>query len=387
MRLKGDDRKCLVRGQAPEDVEVARTEGAYVIDGQGRRYIDFTSGWCVGNVGWGQDEIREAVQRSRSPEYVNPNYLYRPWVELGKTLARIAPGKLAKTVRATGGTEAVEIAFQIARLATKREKILAVEGSYHGNSIAVRAVAEAGRIKTPLDARAAEAVERRLRRRDVAAVILEPILLNRGVLAPDLEFMERLAASCGKHGTLLILDEVATGFGRTGTLFAAERFGAEPDLLCLAKGITGGYAPLGATMITDKVARAIEGKFSFYSTYGWHPYSVDAALANLRWLLKRRDALLRNVAERSAYARARLSRMKFRDPCSIRVEGLAIGVEFAEDFDAGKLSDKCRKAGLLVSADKNLLWIFPPLTIDSETCRKGFDLLQSVVTARGRAAA
>ncbi len=257
MNLTQRDRKFLGRESAPEDIQVARMTGSFVYDARGRRYIDFLSGWCVGNFGWSNRDIRPKARRR--PDYVYPEYLYRPWVELAELLAEISPGKLQKCFRATGGSEAVEIALQIAMAATGRRKFVSLEGSYHGNTIATVSIGSTEeqepypnllsnclKISPPLDARAAARLERLLKRKDVAAFIMEPISCNLAVLIPEQEFMETAQDLCRRNGALFIADEVACGFGRTGRLFASEHFGLEPDILCMGKAITGGFAPMGA---------------------------------------------------------------------------------------------------------------------------------------------
>jgi adenosylmethionine-8-amino-7-oxononanoate aminotransferase len=173
------------------------------------------------------------------------------------------------------------------------------------------------------------------------------------------------------------MDEVATGFGRTGKLFGSEHFDLAPDIMCLAKAITGGYAPLGATMVTDAVARAIKDTFSFYSTYGWHPLSVDTALANIRYIITHKEKLLQHVMEMSAYFEARLSQMKFKFPATIRMRGLAIGVEVDEPGYAAKVQDKALESGLLFSVENDVLKLFPALTVTQETAREGLDILEA----------
>jgi acetylornithine/N-succinyldiaminopimelate aminotransferase len=199
---------------------------------------------------------------------------------------------------------------------------------------------------------------------------------NLGVLIPSQEFMTRVRDACRKHGTLSVMDEVATGFGRTGKLFASEHFKLDPDVLCLAKAITAGFAPMGATLVTKAVADA--AGVAFYSTYGWHPLSVAAALANLRYWSMNSAALLANVESQSDFFRARLSAMKFAEQASVRIMGLAIGIEFSErSLYASRLGERCREAGLLVSTeDDNLLTMFPALTIDRKTVREGLDILE-----------
>ncbi|HEY3198706.1 MAG TPA: aspartate aminotransferase family protein [Nitrospirales bacterium] len=390
MNVKEMDSTFLARDSPAEDVQVVKSSGSVLISARDRRYIDFLMGWCVGNLGWDHIEIRSQVRRSRSPAYVNPAYLYKPWAELARLLADITPGRLKKSFRATGGTEAVEVAIQIAMLSTKRDRFCSIEGSYHGNSIGAMSIASSDyrkqyknllngcqKVRPPLNDKALDKVEKMLSRRNIAAFIMEPIICNLGVLIPEKEFMVGVQSLCRQYGTLLIVDEVAAGFGRTGRLFASEHFDMEPDIMCLAKAITGGYAPLGATVTTDKVAESIQEEFSFYSTYGWHPLSVDAAITNIRYLVKHKARLLANVSEMSHYFESRLSRMKFKYPARIRIKGLAIGVEVSNADYVSKRVDKCRQAGLLITAEENVLLLFPALNIDQKIAEKGLDILES----------
>jgi 4-aminobutyrate aminotransferase-like enzyme len=381
------DRRYLAREEPPDGVQVARSDGCFVFDHHGKKHIDFTAGWCVGNLGWGSDEVRSAIRDFDGPAYVHPDHLYRPWAELAEALAGIVPVRRAKCYRATGGSEAVEIALQVAMAATGREGFVALEDCYHGNTLGPRSLAgdrdkypnllaHCHHVGPPLDDRAAARVERVLKGGKAAAFVMEPVVCNLGVLIPSKEFMTRVRAACRETGTLFVADEVATGFGRTGKLFASEHFDLDPDVVCLAKAITAGYAPMGAAVVSADVADA--AGVGFYSTYGWHPLSVAAALANLKYWARHGERVLANVAEQGDYFRARLTGMKFSKPASVRVMGLAIGVEFGDGSDyAAKLGDRCQEAGLLVSAEEdNLLTLFPPLTIDREVARQGLDILE-----------
>jgi adenosylmethionine-8-amino-7-oxononanoate aminotransferase len=392
MTIKHADRRVLARNSPAEDVQVARTRGSYLYDASGRRYIDFHPGWCVGNFGWGRPEIEAAIRRSRRADYVTPDFLYAPWVELAELLAAITPGRLKRSFRAVGGTEAVEIALQVAMSATGRHKFLSIEDSYHGNSIGALSIGASEtrerlknllpncfKISAPLDEAAAAKAETRLKRRDIAAFIMEPIVCNLGVLVPEPAFMSRMQALCRKYGTLLIMDEVATGFGRTGKLFGSMHFDIEPDIMCLAKAITGGYAPMAATIVTEAVARSLDDDFSFYSTYGWHPVSVAASLAAIKFLVKHEKELLAGVEELSEYFQVRLSSLDFGQPVRIRIKGLAIAIECAEDGAAERLREKCRRKGLLVSVEDEYLMLLPALTMDRRTAQRGLDILQSCV--------
>jgi 4-aminobutyrate aminotransferase-like enzyme len=388
MPLRQADRKVMARDEAAEDIEVADTRGSCVVTARGRKYIDFVMGWCVGNRGWGDAEMRGRIRRFRGPDYVYPGHLYRPWVELADLLLRIAPGRLGKVFRATGGTEAVDIALQAAMRHTGRSRFVSIEGCYHGDSLAAASLGSSDpagtgrpflpctRLNPPLADRAAEKAERALARKDVAALIMEPIVCNLGVISPAAGFMPRIQQACRRHGTLLIMDEVATGFGRTGKLFASEHHGVKPDILCLAKAITGGYAGMGAVLTTNAVAKSMADS-GYYSTYGWHPLSVEAALANVRYMVRHRREIEHLTDCMSRYFSERLNAMDFRKAPEIRVRGLAIGIEFREEAYATRIADQCRASGLLLSdLGGGTLALFPALNIDLATARRGLDILE-----------
>ena len=165
--------------------------------------------------------------------------------------------------------------------------------------------------------------------------------------------------------------------GLTGAdALAGRRDRLEADIMCLAKAVTGGYAPMGATMVSEAVARAVQKTFSFYSTYAWHPLSVDAALANVRYFINHKEDLLRHVIEVSAYFEARLFQMRFKFPTTIRMRGLAIGVEVDEPGYAAKIH-KTLESGLLLSAENDVLKLFPALTVTQETAKEGLDILEA----------
>jgi adenosylmethionine-8-amino-7-oxononanoate aminotransferase len=377
----------LAREEKPE-LRIARSHGNYVFDARGRKYIDFLMGWCVGNFGWGNAVIEKRAAAYEGPDYVYPNFDYPPWDELAGLLLSIAPGSLQTCFRATGGSEAVDLALQAALIATGRRRFLSLEDSYHGNTLAGLSVGASEyrqkrknllpgcrKVKAPLGRKALAAIERELKRKDVAAFIMEPISMNLGALVPDVEVIASIQALCRKHGTLFIADEVATGFGRTGTFFACEQLGIEPDMMTVAKAITDGVGGMGAMLASAKVARAMEKDGAFYSTYGWHPRSVEAAIATLRYLIRHERRLFADMAKVSEYFRMRLEAMAFKREASIRVRGLAIGIHFGDEKYAGKVADRCRAQGLLVSPEGGTLLLIPALNVDIDTARKGLDIL------------
>ena len=378
--------------QGDGDFHVARAAGNYLIDTRGKRYVDFVMGWCVGNFGWGDPELERRIERFRGPDYVYPDYSYRPWEELATLLARIAPGNLTKCFRATGGSEAVELAIQAAMLHTKRHAFVSLEDSYHGNTFGAMSVAgseyrekfprllpNCHKITPPLDDDALDRIETRLKRRDVAAFIMEPVSMNLGVCIPEPGFMEGLRALCTRYRTLLILDEVACGFGRTGKIFATEHFDIEPDIVCIAKAISGGVAGMGAMLATPAVGKTMESKGEFYSTYGWHPRSTDVAIASIRRIIRDKRMMLAQVAQMSDYFRERIGEIEFESKMTLNMIGLAIGLHFDDDDYADELTDRCRRNGLLVASQSPDVLLLPALNIDRRTASRGLNILEQSV--------
>src|SRR3989338_174726 len=391
MNIQNKDKKYLGREGSPKPIVIKKAKGSYLYDDKNIKYIDFFVGWCVGNVGWNPNEIVKQIKKFDGPNYVPPGYYYQGWAELAEILAKISPGKLIKSFRATGGTEAVEIALQAAMSHTKRSKFISIEGSYHGHSIGAMSIGASDfrtwysnllpgchKINSPLDKKAAREVEKMLSKRDVAAFISEPIVCNLAVEIPTKEFFKIVQAACKKYGTLFIADEVATGFGRTGKLFACEHYDLKPDIMTIAKGATGGFGALGATLMTSQVAKSFEFDFSYYSTFGWHPLNVEATIANINYFLKRKEKLLDNANKLGKYFEKRLNAMKFKVNPEIRAKGLAIGLEFRKAGYPSKIINKCLSKGLLVAnAGSTNIIMFPPLNLNLQTARQGLDIFES----------
>jgi len=376
----------LVQNGGTADIEVARARGSYVYDARGRKYIDFMMGWCVGNFGWGRPDLRRRIHAFRGPDYIYPGYAYKPWRVLAELLVGLAPEGLTRCCRATGGSEAVELALQAAMLHTGRRKFAALEDAYHGNTLGAMSVGDGddavrvlsvARLKPPLDADALDRLQTRLKQRDVAAVIMEPISMNLGVLIPEPEFMEGLVPLCHRFGTLLILDEVATGFGRTGKLFATEHYDVQPDMMTIAKAATGGAAGIGALLVREDLAKTLEEAGNVYSTYGWHPLSVDVAIANVRWIKRNQRRLLDQVDRLSAYFVERLRGMAFPEEPEIRWRGMAIAVDVRDEKYAGRVARTCRARGLLLDCQETVLLMLPALNVGRATAKAGLDILEA----------
>ena len=381
------ENKYLGMSETPA-IQVKRAQGDFVYDSRGKKYIDFVMGWCVGNFGWGNPQIVRAVQRYDGPDYVYPEYSYAAWGELARLLASITPGRLTKSFRATGGSEAVELALQAAMLHTGRKKFVALEDSYHGNTIGAMSIASkenreklsnllpyCHRIPTPLDEHALERLKNALKGRDVAAFIMEPVAMNLNVLIPEKSFMKEAQQLCRRYGTLLVMDEVACGFCRTGKIFASEYFDIEPDIMTMGKAVTGGVAGLGATIMTEEVADSLSEDGNIWSTFGWHPRSVVAAIATATYVKRRQRQILRHAAELSEYFRASLSSMDFRGYNAVNMIGLAIYLNVGDEDYAEEIRKKCQRKGLLLVTQADGLLLIPAVTVDRQVAARAMDIL------------
>ena len=381
------ENKYLGMSETPA-VQVKRAQGDFVYDSRGKKYIDFVMGWCVGNFGWGNPQIVRAVQRYNGPDYVYPEYSYAAWGELARLLASIAPGNLTRSFRATGGSEAVELALQAAMLHTGRKKFVALEDSYHGNTIGAMSIASkenreklsnllpyCHRIPTPLDEHALERLKSALKGRDVAAFIMEPVSMNLNVLIPEKSFMKEAQQLCRRYETLFVMDEVACGFCRTGKVFASEHFDIRPDIMTMGKAITGGVAGLGATIMTEEVADSLSEDGNIWSTFGWHPRSVVAAIATVTYIKRRRRQILQHAAELSEYFRATLSSMSFRGYSAVNILGLAIYLNVGDEDYAEEIQKKCQRKGLLLVTQEDGLLLIPAVTVDRQVAARAMEIL------------
>ncbi|MDT0690213.1 aspartate aminotransferase family protein, partial [Salegentibacter sp. F188] len=386
------DKKFFGRGKPVMELEVTKVKGSFIYDAEGKEYVDFLGGAGVGNLGWDKEEIENVLRKNDRPSYVYPNFYYKPWTELAEILANITPGELSKSFRVTGGSEAVDASLLIAMMYTGRKKFLSLEGSYHGNTIGALSVAsssnrkkfpnllsECEKIETPLNEEALNKVEDQLKNNEVAAFIMEPIVSNLGVIIPKEKFMSKLAEICKTHGTLLIMDEAVTGFGRTGKLFATEYYDIKPDIMIMAKALSAGHEGIGAVITTPEVAEKVEGKVGLYSSYGWHPTSTDVAIKTMHYILKNKDKIFKNISDKSEIFEEELSKIDFGKEIELRIKGLTIGIDVKDEEFASKIQESCLKHGLLINIQGSSLVLFPPMNIDSLTVTKGIDLLNKSV--------
>ena len=274
-------------------------EGAHLIDADGERYLDLFGGYGVFAIGRNHPEAIAAVQEVMAASTANLPQLGVTLLSgvLAEALLQRAPGSVAAMVPANSGTEAVEAAIKIARAATGRRRVLFAEHAFHGltlGSLSLNGNAEFrdgfGPLLPGCDAVAfgdAGALEHQLQRGDVAAFIVEPVQ-GKGVNLPPADYLQRAQALCGEAGALFVCDEVQTGIGRTGRFLALEHWDLQPDMICVAKALSGGLVPIGAVLVSrkafDSVFDGMERAVRHGSTFGGNDLAAAAALATLRVL-------------------------------------------------------------------------------------------------------
>jgi adenosylmethionine-8-amino-7-oxononanoate aminotransferase len=349
---------------------LVRGDGCRLWDARGRVYLDSLAGLYVVNVGHGRKEIGEAMARQAGElAYVSAaSYTSLPAVQLGEVLAGLTPGDLNRFFFCSGGSEAVETAMKIAKQIQamrgfpKRYKIIARVGGYHGATFGAMSITSSRnetyfgpfmpgvsfvpspdryRLRFGLggeaeDLACAEAIDYEIRAQGaetVAAVIGEPISAANNTHVPSPRYWQRVREICDKHGVLLILDEVINGFGRTGTMFATEKFGVVPDLMTMAKGLSSGYAPIGAVAVRDALFEEFKRQdvaLAHLLTFGGQAVSCAAALANIEIL--QRENLAQRAAEQGAYLLRALDALRPHPTVGdVRGLGLLCAVELVKD--------------------------------------------------------
>lgn len=340
-------------------------DGCYFTDGNGKRFLDFSSQLMCMNLGHNNAAVIESIaEQARTLAYAAPFYATTARAELSKLLLEVLPEGLTKFFLAPSGTEANEAAFKIARMYTGKSKIIARYRSYHGStagSIAATGdprrwpIEPAGKgpgvIFSPevncyncpikhtypsCGIACADYLEHMIANEgDVAAVLVEPVVGTNGVLVPPPEYFPKLRKICDDHGVLLIADEVMSGWGRTGKWFAVDHWGVKPDILTTAKGITSAYVPLGLCATTGKIAEFFdEHYFAHGHTYEAHPMSVGPAVATIQEM--KRLKLVDRSAEIGAYLGEKLRGLKPKHPSIGDVRGLGLfwAVELVKDQKA-----------------------------------------------------
>ena len=384
MSITQKDKLYVGRSGEYLPIEITKAQGSYIWSNK-KRYIDFWMGWNVGNIGWNNKYVLNKLKKFKGPNYVTPKFVYKRWIDLAKLLAKITPGKLTTSFRATGGTEAVEVAMQAAIRHTKRTKFISLEESYHGHSFGALSIGNSSyrkmlpnllpgchKIKTPLNRQAALKIEKLLKKEDIAAYIAEPIVCALAMETPTQEYYDILTDACKKYNTLLIMDEVASGFGTMGKLFASEHYKLKPDIMTVAKGLSGGYGAIGATITTKKVAQSIK-KHPTYSTFGWLPLDTEGAIANIEYILK--NKLWKRAEKMESFFEEKINKMNFKQKPELRIKGLGMAIRFKKQGYAQQIRKKAIQKGLIFPAGRYAISMFPALTIEKSTAEQGLNIL------------
>jgi 4-aminobutyrate aminotransferase len=385
---------------------VKQGRGMVIEDVDGNLFLDFMAGIAVTSTGHSHPKVVKAIeeQARKFLHICGSDFYYEPMADLLEKLSQLTPGKSPKKIFLTNsGTEAVEAALKLARFATNRKHIIAFLGAFHGRtmgSLSLTASRSSHRAHfspfvpdvhhVPYPSRSIDSLDylerfvlrHEVAAEEVAAIFVEPIQGEGGYIVPPAEFLPSLQDLCGRHGILLVLDEIQSGFGRTGKMFACEHWGIAPDILCLAKGIASGM-PLGAMIARSDISSWTRGTHG--STFGGNPVACAAALATIKLL---EEGLVANAAETGSYLKGNLANLRsvHRHISDVRGLGLMIGVEFAgaDGTPDAKLRNtvmaKCFEKGLLLlNCGESAIRFCPPLIVTGEEADIAVEIFDSVL--------
>ena len=407
-------------------IAVKYGEGVYLYDYDGRRYLDFSSGLMNVNIGHGNQRVTEAVvKQMQEVSYVTPSCVTKVRGELGKKLAEICPGDLNKAFFTLCGASSIENAIKLARLYTGRHKILSRYQSYHGSSSGAMTASGDPR-KLPVDSQQApnfvhfdlpylyrwEYGEDNLLKEcvanlerliayegpsNIAAILLEGESGSSGCLKYPVGYLKQVREICDMHSILLIMDEVMSGFGRTGKWFGFENHGIVPDMIAMAKGLTSGYLPLGCLMVSDKIASKYDDTIlALGLTYSAHPVSCAAALEMLK--IYEDDNLIANAATMGKYVDAQVELLKQKHPSigDWRNTGLLGCLELVKNrtikepmapFNAkpdemtvmNKVAAKIKDLGMYTFVRWSYIFIAPPLCVTKKQIDEGLEIISEAI--------
>jgi 4-aminobutyrate aminotransferase/(S)-3-amino-2-methylpropionate transaminase len=408
-----------------QPVVVEKANGAMMIDIHGKNYIDCFSGIAVTNTGHCNEKVNEAAKAQMDKWVHCCSYVYysQPTADLAEKLALITPGRLQKSFFGNGGAEAIEGALRLAKQFTGKTEFIALQGSFHGRSYATLSVTgNAARkrrggpymvgchflpapycyrcffeLKYPTcGLRCARALEDIIRFNTfdhVAAFIAEPLLGEGGIITPPDDYFLKIENILKKYGILFLVDEVQTGFGRTGKMFGIEHYGVEPDIMAMAKGIANGF-PLSAFIAREEIADSFKPG-DHLSTFGGNPVSCAASLANIEFLEEQK--LAEAALKKGEFLMGQLEALKakHKQVGEVRGKGLMLGIELIRDkektpapIEGSKIRDFCLEKGVLLGLGGiygNVLRIQPPLVISETQLREVVTILDLALQKMGEA--
>jgi taurine---2-oxoglutarate transaminase len=403
---------------AVNPIPMVRAEGVYFWDADGKRYLDFSSQLMNVNIGHQHPKVIRAIQdQAAKLAFAHPAIATEPRGEAGRKIAEVAPGSLNKTFFCLGGAEANENAVKIARFTTGRHKILTRYRSYHGatyGAIALtgdyrRLPAEPampgvvhfldpycyrcpfGWTRDTCHRECIRHVEEIIQYEGpdyIAAVMMEGVTGSNGLIIPPDDYWPRVREICDKYGILLISDEVMSGWGRTGEWFAVDNWGVQPDIITTAKGLTSGYVPLGAVIVTDKIACFFDDKMLYCGlTYSGHPLACAAAAATID--VYREDGLIENARALGVILKEHLQAIQAAHPSvgDARSIGLFSALELVKDRatkepikDMAAFGKFLRDHGLFTFIFGSVVFVVPPLCITQEQLAEGLAIIEEALT-------
>ena len=375
--------------ESPRLIEIEKAEGSYLYGPQGQKYLDLVSGFNVSNIGHRHPKVIEAIQ-GQLDKYLHVTvygeFVQAPQVQFATKLLENLPSSFGSVYLTNSGAEAVEGSMKIAKRFTGRRQIIAAKNAYHGSTQGALSLIGGTQYQEAYAPLLPEIdfiefnnlMDLETITEKTAAVIVEAIQGEAGVRVPMAAYMQALRARCTAVGALLIFDEIQTGFGRTGKLFAFEHFDVVPDILMLAKGIGGGM-PLGAFVAPKHIMDVIKANpmLGHITTFGGHPVSCAAALASLDVILE--EKLIEDVERKSKLFRQELAHPKIKE---IRGLGLMMCLQ-VENFDqVYSISKYCADQGVMIDwylHCETALRLAPPLTISDDEILEACQVIRAAI--------
>lgn len=366
-------------------------EGTIIHDIDGKEYIDCLGGYGVFSLGHRNPTVIEAVKHQLDAMPLSSKVLFdKPMADLAELLAEVTPSDLQYSFIVNSGAEAVEGALKLARIHTGRQKIVSTINSFHGKTLGALTATGRDLFREPFQPLLSgfshvpfndiEAL-RQVVDKDTAAIIIEPVQGEGGIIVPSDDYLPAVRQLCDESGALLICDEVQTGFGRTGKMFAVDHYGVIPDIITMAKALGGGVMPIGAFTATAKVwEKYITSPFLHTSTFGGNPLACVAAIAAIGVI--KEEKLVEKSAEQGDYFIAKLKEIQasYNDVIKeVRGKGLMIGIELTKEGIGGLMMSELVNNGVLVAYTLNnpkVIRIEPPLIIG----RDQIDIVLKVIS-------
>lgn len=375
----------------PFTLDVAKGEGVYIWDTSGKKYIDFISSICVNNVGHRNPKVMEAIEEQMQKYLhvmVYGEFIQQPQLDLAKALCALLPPCLQKVFFLNSGSEAIEGAVKLSRLYNHRSEIISFSNSYHGSTMGAMTLLGNDSIRSVFNPLLPEHIL--LKYNDIAeldkitkktsCVVTEVIQSGGGVIEASDEFLLALRQKCTETGTLLIYDEIQTGYGRSGDWFAFEKSGVAPDILCIAKGMGGGM-PIGAFIASEELMELLNNEHPLLghaSTFGGHPLSCVASLATLNVIAS--ENVLPKIKEKEHRIRSFVSQIPQVE--EVRGRGLYLGVKMKNSIKVNKVVERCIENGLIVFwplFNKEVIDFTPPLTISNSELDEAMNIFAKSV--------